>query len=42
MIYVLLKCSSLCEYEIQFNDGEVILHFRRTLSTGFISMIRYT
>lgn len=42
LVYVLLKCSSLCEYELQFNDGDAVLHFRRTLSTGFISMIRFT
>lgn len=42
LVYVLLKCSSLCEYELQGEGAEGGLQFRRTLSTGYISMIRHT
>ncbi len=42
-IYVLLKCSTVCEYEIIQSDenNELMLQFRRTLSAGYISLIRY-
>ena len=41
-VYVLLKCSSVCQYQLQEIQKDVIFQFRRTLSSGYISMIRFT
>ncbi len=41
-IYVLLKCSTVCEYEIiETEENDLVLQFRRTLSAGYISLIRF-
>ena len=40
-VYLLQKSSTVCEYELQKHSNGPSLHFRRSLSAGYISMIRY-
>lgn len=39
--YLLQKCSTVCEYEIQEGINGPNMNFRRSLSAGYISMIRF-